>query len=390
MNCWAILTGEYAPQPGGVADYTRLVNAGLAAAGDAVTVYAPPAAGLTPADPGVTVRRLPDHFGPRGLLALDRALATRPRPDCILVQYVPHAYGWKAMNLPFVAWIATRARRIAQVWVMFHEVMYPIQAGQSLRQAVLGRVNREMARVLACTADRMYVSTPRWGAILRRLCGRARSAIWLPIPSNLPDDPPAAAVAATRTRLVPPGRLLIGHFGTFGHLVTGILEPALVAVLRASADRTAALIGRESHRYCESFTARFPDLKGRVAATGELPPSEAAAHLAACDVLLQPYLDGVCTRRTSLMAGLALGVPVVTNAGCLTEPIWKSESAGVIIAQSYAAADLFRTAEELLALSPAGRVERGRAGAAWYRSRFTVSATVARLQAELATSRARS
>jgi hypothetical protein len=34
------------------------------------------------------------------LLSLDRAL-TRSRPDRILIQYVPHAYGWKAMNLPF-------------------------------------------------------------------------------------------------------------------------------------------------------------------------------------------------------------------------------------------------------------------------------------------------
>ena len=44
MTRWAVLTGEYPPQPGGVADYTALVAGGLAAASDLVTVYAPPAA----------------------------------------------------------------------------------------------------------------------------------------------------------------------------------------------------------------------------------------------------------------------------------------------------------------------------------------------------------
>ena len=42
MTRWAILTGEYPPQAGGVSDYTRLVAEGLAAVGDEVAVYAPP------------------------------------------------------------------------------------------------------------------------------------------------------------------------------------------------------------------------------------------------------------------------------------------------------------------------------------------------------------
>src|SRR5262245_59769784 len=60
---WHLVTGEYPPQPGGVADYTRLVAQGLAAAGDTVHVWAARAPGDTPQDVGVTVHRLPDHFG---------------------------------------------------------------------------------------------------------------------------------------------------------------------------------------------------------------------------------------------------------------------------------------------------------------------------------------
>ena len=110
MIRWAILTGEYPPDPGGVSDYTRLVARGLAAAGDGVRVYAPPSRGtMVPDDPGVAVCRLPGRFGPRSLLVLERLLAEHPRPDRVLVQYVPHAFGFKAMNLPFAKWIATRS-----------------------------------------------------------------------------------------------------------------------------------------------------------------------------------------------------------------------------------------------------------------------------------------
>ena len=167
MTRWAILTGEYPPQSGGVSDYTRLVAEGLAAAGDEVAVYAPPQDhGPDSATPGVRVFRLPDRFGLRGLRWLDRELA-RDRPDRILIQYVPHAFGLKAMNLPFAAWVAARARRVAPVWVMFHEVAFPF-VRRPLRHNLLAVVNRVMAWAIAGAADRVLVSIPGWNDLLCR------------------------------------------------------------------------------------------------------------------------------------------------------------------------------------------------------------------------------
>ena len=65
MTTWAVVTGEYPPQPGGVSNYTRQVCGGLAAAGDRVTVFAPPCRPPSVSDNGVSVVRLPDHFGRR-------------------------------------------------------------------------------------------------------------------------------------------------------------------------------------------------------------------------------------------------------------------------------------------------------------------------------------
>lgn len=376
MTRWAVLTGEYPPEPGGVSDYTRLVAEGLAAAGDAVTVYAPPG-GPAPHHPGVAVVRLPDHFGPRGLLALDRSLARRPRPDRVLVQYVPHAFGLKAMNVPFVSWVALRATRLAPVWVMFHEVAFPF-SWRPARYAVLGSVNTLMARALAGAADRVLVSIPGWEPTLRRACPRMKRPEWLPVPCNVGTAADPADVAAVRGRhAAEPDARLVGHFGTYGPLVSDVLTHALTDLLARSPHARVLLTGRNSDRCRAALAARAPALADRVDATGELPPDRLPAHLRACDVLVQPYPDGVSSRRTSVMAGLANGVPVVTNFGPLTEGVWAGGA--VSLAPACDPRALADRAAQLLADEPARR-RTGDAGLALYRGAFTLERTIAALR----------
>jgi glycosyltransferase involved in cell wall biosynthesis len=119
-----------------------------------------------------------------------------------------------------------------------------------------------------------------------------------------------------------------------------------------------------------------PELAKRVIATGDLAPEAAAAHLAACHVLLQPFPDGVTTRRTSLMAGLALGKPVVTNAGALTETVWR-ERGGVALAPS--PKELVPIAEVLLC-QPERWSELGERGRTLYRERFSLQRAVETLR----------
>ncbi len=228
---WHIVTGEYPPQPGGVADYTRTVARGLAAAGDDVTIWAPDCRGGAPDDDGVAVRRLPGRFGPPALAALDRAL--QRRPGRVLLQYTPHAFGCKAMNVPLCAWLWARRRRLD---VMFHEVAYPLEAGQPLKHRVLAVANRGMAQLLLRGAERVFVATPAWEPLLQALVPWAPRPVWTPVPSNLPTACAPAVVAAVRQRRLGAARWLVGHFGTYGPLVTPMLEPALVELLSGACD----------------------------------------------------------------------------------------------------------------------------------------------------------
>lgn len=373
MTHWAVLTGEYPPQAGGVSDYTRQVCGGLAATGDRVTVFAPPCAGEV-SDSGVSVIRLPDHFGRRGRAVVVEQLSNA-RPDRVLVQYVPHAFGIKAMNLPFARWVL-RLKKLAPVWVMVHEVAFPF-VRRPLRHNLIAVANRLMARWVVNAADRLFVTIPAWGEMLRRLAPKSPPAEWLPVPSNLPTFADPTAVAAVRTGY--PADTLIGHFGTYGRWITNLLSPCLAALLRQNTDRLALLVGRGGPAFRNEFVTAHPDLAGRVVATGDLTPNTVATHLAACDLLVQPYPDGVSGRRTTAVSGLALGVPLVSNRGALTEPVW-GEDTGVRLAATPNANELFAACELALAESSPARTARGEAGRRWYAEQFALDRTVAALR----------
>src|SRR2546421_472816 len=69
------------------------------------------------------------------------------------------------------------------------------------------------------------VSTQAWAPPPRRLGAGQISIPGPPVPSNVPGEPPAAAVAARRAELTrgDPTARVVCHFGTYGPSVTRIL-----------------------------------------------------------------------------------------------------------------------------------------------------------------------
>jgi glycosyltransferase involved in cell wall biosynthesis len=374
LQHWHIITGGYPPQPGGVSDYTRLVAIELARAGDVVNVWAPACGVADPIDAGVAVHRLPGHFGPRAIALLDRQLNRNPAR--ILVQYVPHAFGFKAMNFPFVSWLY--ARRRANITVMFHEVAYPVDASQSLKHNLLGMATQKMAAIVARAAGRVFVSTSSWESQLRAISGTAKPIVSIPVPSNLPVAEDCIEAQAIRRRQLPVEGPIVGHFGTYGDSIVKLLDRILPAILVEVPSASAFLIGRNSEVYRERLIARNPQLGGRIAATGMLEEHDASAHISACDLMLQPYPDGISTRRTSAMVALAHGRAVATTLGHLTESLW-AESGAVAISPVSEPLENVRLVSHLL-LDGKHRKQLGSAGRALYRSKFDISHTVAALR----------
>jgi glycosyltransferase involved in cell wall biosynthesis len=322
------------------------------------------------------VRRTLGRLGVRDLCRLDDELDGFPPPRRLLVQWVPHAFGWRSLNLPFCAWLWHRAaRRGDSVEVMFHEAFLAFEG--TWRQHGAAAVHRLMTVLLLRAARRVWVSAPALAALLRRYSlGRDLGFRWLPIPSGVPVVHDASAVGAVRAECAGPGGL-VGHFGTYGQLIVGLLEPALRALLATRPDVRILLLGRGGREFRASFLSGDAHHATRVLARGALEPQALSCALQACDVLLQPYPDGVTTRRTTAMAALAHGVPLVTTRGEVTEPLWALGGAAALVAP--APGDLADAVGRLL--DDEGRREAlGASGRALYESQFTLAHVVGTLR----------
>jgi glycosyltransferase involved in cell wall biosynthesis len=227
-----------------------------------------------------------------------------------------------------------------------------------------------MAALLHARAERSFVSVPAWKAMLRR-----GEAGWLPIPSNVPTQLPSE-FSEKRERLREGYGTVLGHFGTYGRLIAPLLSTSLERLLATDSERMALLVGRGAGSFAERFQQSHPALHSRVRALENASPEEVSIALSACDVAVQPYPDGISSRRTSAMASLALGVALATNEGRLSEPLWR-QSQAVALADS--PEGLPDTVEKLLA-DQQRRSQLAEAGRSLYQAEFSVARLIDRLR----------
>ena len=326
---WHIITCEYPPSIGGVSDYTFTLASALGAVGP-VHVWCPVSVGSAPVARNVVVHAELRSFSRRELGRLERRLDATKSPRRLFVQWVPQGYGYRSVNLGFAMWLASRVRRQRdQLHLMVHEPFLP----WSVKPLHLGAslLHRAMLATASARATRVWLSTQTWRDYVRPYVPSRTPVEWLPVPA-----PPVAVeltcAAPTTDAPAPNPTPSVGHFGMHSSLVTRMLEPALDVLLERTR-ATVLLIGRDSDTFRDAFVRARPHAAPRVKATGVLTLEAAAQAMRRCDVMVQPYPDGVTARRTSTLAALSLGLPVVTNAGHLTEDFWK-DCGAVLLAPS--------------------------------------------------------
>ncbi len=378
---WHILTPEFPPLMGGVSDYTSLLANGLANAGDAVHVWGPEGIGERE-NSNLVVHDTLGKFGLQDLRRTGDLLSAFPGSRRLLVQWVPHGFGFRSMNVPLCLWLWNRAIRHGdRIELTVHEPYLPF--GGSGRQMFAATVHRAMTVILLQAANLVWITIPEWESRLRPYAlGRALQFKWLPVPNNIPVDPNPQAECEIRQKYGNVHQKLLGHFGTHGKNVTSLLEEIIPELFHQRDDAALLLMGTGSREFREVLVSRWPWLADRVYATGSLAASDLSHHLSACDLVLQPYPDGISSRRGSAMAALAHGRPMVTTTGHNSEDFWLGCDAVAITPVSDTTA--YIAAACRLLDNGHERIQLGERARLLYQTRFDIRHIVAALRGEAA------
>ncbi len=382
MTTWHIITGEYPPAPGGVSDYTEAVAAGLAAAGDSVHVWCPAASGPLPSHPRVEVHAIAGSWRAGDFDRLDAALDAIAGQKQLLVQWVPHAYGRRSLNLGFCRWIRRRAGAGDRVDLMVHEPCFAFREG-SLKQDAAAAVHRVMLALLLSRARRVWMSIPGWAERLAPWTFGRKGVefCWLPVPSTIPVASSNGALSRLRSdALARQDGVILGHFSTYSPEIRDALLAVLPGLLASLPETQVELLGRGSEAMAGALRSVAAVDPARIRASGDLSAASLSCHLQACDLLIQPYPDGASTRRTTLMAALSHGIPVVTTIGHLSERFWQDSSAIAAVPSGDVAAMAAVVGE--LVRQPERRRRLGATGRSAYDERFSLPRVIDALRAD--------
>jgi glycosyltransferase involved in cell wall biosynthesis len=306
-----IVSPEFPPMRGGVADHTLALAAELAARLSAVVLTN---SGINPGPAGFPIQaQVRDWHNVADLVALIEKLA----PDhALLWQYVPHMYGRGGVNLALPAVMRKLQARGRRQLVIAHEIAAPLSAWPQRLYYALAQ--RWQWRGILEAADAVGISTEAWLEEWSHRRPDCRKNFFLaPSPATIPVVPVEQDHRKhwRAQQGLPVDLPLLGYFGTLG---SGRLADWLVKAWR-QAQQPGAPVGF----VCLGATPEFqPDaaLQPLFRPLGYLPADAVSRALQAVDVLLLPFSDGVSERRTSFMAGLSHGLPIVTTTAQNTGP----------------------------------------------------------------------
>ena len=254
------------------------------------------------------------------------------QPDWVLLQYVPQGYTRKTGAPFYLVFLALMVRLTGiRLLTTFHEVALRLY-WHNLRYVLAALAQRAIAFGLGHLSDAVVTNTGFYIRMLRRM---GISATLIPIGSNIPRLEMADAErCALRARLAPKGENIIACFGGVG-----------------GRDRRYDLILRGAKRYRDAggypfrmvFIGNLPtsimesireeatqlQLSDSLLLTGYLPAKEAFKYLSVADLYIilmigrKPREGGICSKSSTVAAACTAGVPILSNRGDVTDPIFR-------------------------------------------------------------------
>jgi glycosyltransferase involved in cell wall biosynthesis len=257
---------------------------------------------------------------------------------------------------------------------MVHEPYVPMV---NWRWALMGIWQRCQLMTALWGTNLAFASIQAWAASVAQL-PFAPQTFHLPVGSNLPDA--RTVREAERARLqAHDDSLVVAVFSTGvpGRMVSCVIS-AVNAIAQTRRDVLLLNLGAGAHSVRQGLSSQV-----QVVEPGTLSPDRLAANLAAADLFLAPFVDGVSSRRTTVMAALQHGIAVLGTKGFLTDELFLRGECLELVAVDDE--EGFVAAAVRLALSQDRRRSLGEAGRNFYERTFDWPIVARRLVTYLTT-----
>jgi|SRR5262249_49196880 len=295
------------------------------------------------------------------------------RDTWVLLQYT--ALAWSRRGFPQKVLLVLKILKAAgaRVGMVFHDVE-PYLGGRlidSIRRLSQVRTMRRMLVLADLAVFTVPTEKLSWLPAVRA------QAAFVPVGPNLPIPP---APQAHSQDVVP----TIGVFsitgGDSGARETKVILSAVGHTVRKFGRLRLSIFGRHAELRETELREGLRDLPVELSVEGVVEPAQVVQKLSVCDVLL--FVRGsISSRRSSAIAGIACGLPVIAYPGSETAP--PITDAGVVLVSPDHPYELYAALVRVLS-DEAYRRELGARSRAAYQTHFSWPAIAARFSALLA------
>jgi glycosyltransferase involved in cell wall biosynthesis len=240
-------------------------------------------------------------------------------PAAAVLQYCPFPWGIRGWCPGLVrAWrqLAQTCPSIGRI-TMFHELW---TEEDSWKARLMKIYQKPQAIAIARVSHSLCFSCDHWYRKMKRSVGDVSARV-IPVGTNIPVLPITSAEARGRLG-IPEFAPVLGLMGT-GHPSRqfDFVAAAFRATVAVHPDARLIYIGPDREVLTEAFGGEENLRTLAVIADGWADDVETSKRLAAVDIYLCPFSDGVSCRRGSFVAGLAHGLVCLSTRTNDTDPI---------------------------------------------------------------------
>jgi glycosyltransferase involved in cell wall biosynthesis len=255
------------------------------------------------------------------------------------------------------------------VALMVHEAFVPLL---DWKCAVMTTWQRCQLWMLGRNADLIFFSVEAWARRFQRWFPD-KPVLHLPVGSNVPCVRISRATARARLGIQEDTRVL----GLFGTAHDSRLLDRVKGAVETAHPPGGHLLVLYMGPHSEAIRRQLGSVP--LLAEGPLPADEVSRRFAALDVYLAPFVDGVSTRRTTLMTGLQHGVATVGTQGVNTDTMIRKEDGRALLLADVDAAEHFNHHVRRLLADAALRERLGQEARRFYHREFAWDRLAARL-----------